>query len=288
MILVTGATGKTGSEVVRQLRARGAAVRALVRDRARGEALLPAGVALAEGDLASPETLDAALLGVERLFLLSPSEPGAVELQVSTIEAAQRAGVRRVVKLSALRAHEASPVGLLRDHRAIEQRLEVSGLPFTIVRPHTFMQNLLAFAATIGGGGKLYGSAGEGRVGFVDVRDIAAVAAAVLTEDGHEGRTYDVTGPQALSYSEVAERLSAAIGCPVTYVDLPPAAFRRGLIGAGVPEWLADNLVALDQTFREDRGDVVTDVVRSVGKAEPRSVDQFAREFAPVFRGEAG
>jgi uncharacterized protein YbjT (DUF2867 family) len=281
MILITGATGTNGRELVKQLSAAGVPVRALVRDAAKASAIQAPGVDIVEGDLSKPETLPAALAGVERALLLTAWVPNQVELQGNFIEAARKAGVRHLAKFSVLGADPKSSVGILRQHGEVEQRVEASGIPYTLLRPNGFMQNFSAFAATISQGA-LYAPMAEGRVSFVDARDIAAVAVRVLTESGHEGRTHVITGPEALTHGEVAATLSAALGRSVTYVNVSPAQFADSMLSYGAPEWMADGLNELYGAYRAGAAAEVTDTVARVGKKAPISFDQFAREFASV------
>lgn len=282
MILVTGATGKVGSEVVKQLAARGAPVRALVRSPEKARAIAAPGVEIARGDLGDPGSLGAAMEGVEALFLLTPPDPRQVEWQHNAIEAAKRAGVRHVVKLSAIGASEHAPVQLGRWHWQTEEELKASGLGWTILQPGFFMQNFLGFAPTIQGQGAFYSNV-NGRVALVDARDIAAVAVAALTEDGHEGQTYVITGGEAISYPEAAEKLSAALGRGVNYVEIPDEAMRSALLQAGLPDWFADDLLALNAILNAGHAATPTDVVATVAKKEPIRFDQFARDHAAAF-----
>ncbi|HSU14475.1 SDR family oxidoreductase [Longimicrobium sp.] len=284
MILVTGATGKVGSEVARQLAAKGEAVRVLARSPEKARALFPAGVEIARGDLTDAASLDAALAGADRLFLLAPTDREQVAMEVNAIEAAKRAGVKRVVKLSVLGADEESPVILARWHREVEKVLAGSGIPFTLLQPTFFMQNFLGSAGTIQAQGAIYAPV-RGRTSFVDARDIASVAVAALTEEGHEGKTYVVTGPEAITYGQAAERISAVIGNSVGYVEVPAEAARSGMIEAGIPDWYADDLIALFGIINAGWTEEVVDTVRTVAKKEPITFDQFARDHAQVFAG---
>jgi uncharacterized protein YbjT (DUF2867 family) len=180
------------------------------------------------GDFEQPGTLDAAMAGCDHLYLVSPPSPRQPEQERNVIDAAKRAGVAHVVKQTVLGADPEVSMAFGRWHGQIEQYLDQSGLAYTLVRPHSFMQNFLLSAQPVAEQGVLYGMTGEGRTSYSDTRDIAAVAAQVLTGPGHQGQRYIVTGPEALSAAEVAERLSAAIGRPVRYVDLPAAAFAQG------------------------------------------------------------
>lgn len=284
MILVTGATGKVGSEVARQLHARGVPVRALVRSPEKARELLPEGVELARGDLGDPASLDEAMRGVERLFLLSAPDPRQVEWERNAVEAARRAGVRHVVKLSVVGASEDSPVQLARWHRESEKEIAASGLAWTFVQPTFFAQNFLNFAESVRGEGVIH-AAIHGRASYVDVRDIAAVAVAALTEPGHEGKTYVVTGPEALSYEDAAERISAAVGKPVRYVEVPAEAVRGGMVAAGMPEWYADDLAALSEVINQGWAEGVSDAVATVAGREPIRFERFARDHAAAFGG---
>ncbi|HEV3468281.1 MAG TPA: SDR family oxidoreductase [Pyrinomonadaceae bacterium] len=285
MILITGATGTTGRDVVGELSRLGAAgVRVMVRDASKADFIREAGFELVEGDFERPETLDAALWSVERAFLLTPPSPQTTEQQGRFIGAARRAGVRHVVKFSAFGASVAAPGGFAKWHGDAEEELRSSGLAYTMLRPNFFMQNLLGQAQTIAAEGRIYQPVGEARASFVDTRDVAAVAARVLTEDGHEGRSYDITGPEALSYYDVAERLSAAAGREITYVPISPEEFRRGALAAGLPEWLVEALGLLNETFASGRASAVTDVVREITGTEPRTFEQFARDHASAFQ----
>jgi uncharacterized protein YbjT (DUF2867 family) len=284
MILVTGATGTNGSEIVRRLSAAGTPVRALVRNRAKAAAITGAGVEIVEGDLARPETLLAALQGVQKAILVSAWLPEQVELETNFIKAARQVGLSHLVKLSAMGADSRSPVGILAQHGEIEDRVRASGVPFTFLRPNGFMQNFLASAATIAQGA-LYAPVEEARVSFVDARDIAAVAVQVASNAGHEGQAYLVTGPEALTHGEVAAKLAEAIGRPVSYVNVSPEQYKSALLQYGTPEWLADGLNELFGFYRDGVGAEVADTVSRIGRKEPISFDQFAREHASVFRG---
>jgi uncharacterized protein YbjT (DUF2867 family) len=284
MILVTGATGKVGGEVVRQLHAKGVPVRAFVRSPEKARSLLPAGVELAEGDLSDAASLERALAGAEKLFLLSAPDPRQTEWDVAAIEAAKRVGVRYVVKLSAIGASEDAPVMLARWHWAAEEALKASGLPYTILQPTFFMHNLLMFADSVRASGAIHAPV-NGRAAYVHVSDIAAVGVAALTEAGHEGKTYVVTGSEALSYPEMAEKIAAATGKPVTYVEVPKEPVRDGMVAAGMPAWFADDMIALYDILNAGYAETPTDVVAAVAKKEPIRFDQFAREYAAAFGG---
>jgi uncharacterized protein YbjT (DUF2867 family) len=284
-ILVTGATGTVGSFLVRKLGAAGVPARALVRGREKAEAVEKLGLEAAIGDLSRPETLGPALAGVEKVFLLSAPEERQAELQNNLVRAAREAGVRHVVKLSAIGVGgELDAIALGRVHRETEQEIERSGLAYTHLRPNGFMQNSFMFAGTIKSQGAFYAPYGDAKVSYVDARDVAAVAFHALTGDGHEGKAYELTGPQALSYRDQAVELSAALGREVRYVEVPPEAARAAMVGMGMREWIADALMELFNFYKDGRADHVSDAVREVTGRDPITFAQFAKDFAPAFR----
>lgn len=282
MILVTGATGKVGQEVVRQLAAAGVPARALVRDPARASHIRIPGIDIVVGDLGKPETLAAVFAGVERVFLLSPAAPDQVELQGNALAAGLRAGVRQIVKVSVAGGPDAgTQIG--RWHWAIEKQIEASELDFTFLRPTLFMQLMLAYAPTIAARSTFSAPMGTGEIALVDTRDVAAAAVCALMEDGHGHRIYDLTGPEALSFDAVADAISQAIGRKVSYVHIPPEYAKKQIIADGVPRWLADDMIILFASFREGYGATVTNTVAEVTKRKPRTFRQFARDHARVF-----
>jgi uncharacterized protein YbjT (DUF2867 family) len=286
MILVTGSTGTSGREIIGELQRLGATdVRVLVRYPSRASFIREAGFETVGADFDRPETLDAALAGVERALLLTPPSPKTFGQQRDFIEAAKRAGTRHVVKFSAIGADASAPEGFGKWHGQAEDYLKESGLAWTMLQPNFFMQNLLGQARQIASEGRIYQPVGEARASFIDVRDIAAVAARTLLEDGHEGAAYVLTGPEALSYYDVAAKLSAAAGREITYVPVSPEQFRQGALAAGLPEWLVSALERLNENLAAGRAAVVTDCVRAVGKKEPTAFDQFARDHAQAFKG---
>ena len=287
MILITGATGTTGREIVEELRRAGASgVRALVRDPARASFIREAGFETVAGDFDRPETLYAALEGVERSLLLTPPSPQTVEHNRAFIDAARRSGLRHVVKVSAIGADAGAPDGFARWHGESEELLKSSGLAWTMLRPNSFMQNLLGQAGQIAATGRIFQAVGDARIAFIDVRDVAAVAARALTEDGHEGETYVLSGPEPLTFHDVAAKLSEASGRKITYAPVAAEQYRAGALAAGMPAWLVDALEALNVMFAAGHAAEVTDDVKRVARREPTTFGQFARDHAGAFRGE--
>jgi uncharacterized protein YbjT (DUF2867 family) len=286
MILVTGATGKVGSELVRLLAEAGTPARALIHTPDKAAPIERLGLETALGDYEQPDTLDVAIKGCDQLFLLSPPTPRQPQQEQHVIDAAKRAGVAHVVKQSVPWADPDAAVVFSRWHGQIEQYLAESGLAYALLRPSNFMQNFLMSAQPVAEQGMLYGMTGEGRVGYIDTRDVAAVAAELLTSPGREGTSYTLTGPEALSAAEVAERLSAATGRQVRSVDLGPDAFRQALAGAGLPGWLVDGLVETHTLFAAGHAATVTDEVAKVTGRPPRTFAQFADDHRVAFGGQ--
>jgi len=287
MILVSGATGTAGKEIVLQIASLGIPVKALVRDMAKALPFRGKCVHVAVGDLNDPFSLDEAFQSVERALLLPANSENQLGQERTFIDAAKRAGVQHVVKFSALGADDPqSGSRIIRWHAEAEDYLEASGLAWTHLRPGMFMQNLLGSAASIAGEGAFHGVLGDARVAVVDVRDIAAVALKILTEHGHEGKAYTITGPEALTYSEIAGKLGAVLGKPVRYIDVPPEQFKQSLLGAGMPEWAADALLEIFEYVAKPLGAKVTNTVAEVAKKAPISFDQFARDHAAAFSGK--
>ena len=286
-ILVTGATGNVGSLLIPSLTSLGADLRALVRDESKARGLLDAGVEVVVGDLDVPHTLDAAFRGVDKVFLITPPNPNQVIQTENGIQAAKRTGSPFIVRLSAGAINE-MPGALPRisgQHVETDGMLKASGLPYNIIRPHFFMQVTMMAAQTVASEGLVYIAFKDGKVGMIDVRDIVDVAVKVLTEDGHEGKTYTLTGPASISFHDVAAALSGAIGKQVDYVNVPLEGAREGMIGIGLPEWTADAFGEYFTAFSEGYGDFTTPDVEEVTGHPARSYEMFARDFAPVFGG---
>jgi uncharacterized protein YbjT (DUF2867 family) len=290
MILVTGATGLSGSAVIRVCAERGLPVRALIRDPAKVPALgIPATVEPAEGDMLKPATLEGALDGVKRVLLISSPGPHLVETQCTFIDAAKRAGVRHIVKVSGMGCTSRSAFRFARMHAEVERYLEGSGVAWTHLRPSTFMQtHLRDLIPTILSEGTVCLPMADARLAPVDVEDIAHVAVALLQSSGHEGKRYELTGPEAVTTADIAERISTAIDRPVRYIDTPPAAYRDALRAAGVPAYFID---AMDELFGERRRGVDESrpnlSTHKLFDVTPTSLASFVGRHVDVFRGDA-
>ena len=284
MILVSGATGLVGGEVLRLLAKRGVPARALVRSPEKAAALARSGVEPVVADFAQPETLAPALRGVTRALLVSHHDLRQVELQRNFVEAARREGAVHVVKLSGLATAPGSRSQSGRWHAETEAEIRDAGLPWTFLHPPYFMQNVLRAAPAIAAQGVLTAAMRDGRVAMVDARDVAAVAAAALTGEGHAGQTHVITGPEALSHADVADVLSKAVGAPITYRDVPLDDLRAQLLASGAPPWLVEVRMEFTAILRESAAAAVTDVVARTTGRPPRTVAEFAAEHAALFR----
>lgn len=288
MILISGPTGNVGREIVKQLIQKGIHFRAMVRDEKQVDPLLhhPL-VEPVHADFDEPDSLVQALKGVNRAFLLTPSLANAEIRQCHFVEAAARAGVAHIVKQSQLHANLQSPVRFLRYHAHVEDTIRRSGLHWTFLRPNLFMQGFLMFKQSIAQDGSFAIAAGAARVSAVDVRDIAAVAIAALTEAGHTGRIYDLTGPEALTHADMAAELSHALGKPVRYVDLDEKTMHKMLAAHGMPAWMADGLVEDYAHYRRGEAQDIADGVQIATGNTPRSFATFARDYAGALNPSA-
>lgn len=276
MILVSGAAGTVGSEVVKGLSAARAEFRIGYRNRKPSVAAAQT-VPL---DLDRPETIGPALAGVQTVFLLS----NMVGPELNLVRAAKPAGVRRIVKLSVWRAGDEA-YSFARWHRPVEREIEASGLAWTFLRPNLFMQNTVNFMGeTIRKEGAFYLSVADARVSAIDVRDIAAVAVKALTTPEHDRRAYELTGPESLGFAEVAATLSRVLGREIRYVPVSPEDYKKGAVAAGVPEGYADALLDLYRYQRAGGAADVTSAVRDVTGREPIRFEQFARDYAAALR----
>jgi uncharacterized protein YbjT (DUF2867 family) len=241
------------------------------------------GVSSTEGDFDDPASLRRALEGVDRAFLLTNSTERTEAQQIAFIEAAQAQRVGHVVYLSQLAADQQSSVRFLRYHGAVEAALRDSTVGWTFVRPNLILQAFIPFAPIIAQG-VLRAPIGDAAVSVVDARDIAGVAAAALTEDGHVGKTYTVTGPAAVIHAEIATELGDTIGRTVQFESIPPEAFLAALTGAGMPEWQAEGLV--EDYAHYDRGEAsaVSPDVAQVTGTSPRSLRDFAPDYSDAFK----
>jgi uncharacterized protein YbjT (DUF2867 family) len=283
MILVIGGTGTVGSEVVRLLLARRIPTRILVRNPHPACPRVVHTVEHVVGDLDRPEFLPRALDGIDRVFLLTRQTSRQLDQELAVINAVAAAGVEQIVKLSVFRADDKSPLQIARQHRAAERALERSGVEHAVLRPPFFMQNLPRMVRD----GALRTAARDGRVAMIDARDVAAAAVTALTRHGHTGRTYTLTGPEALTFDDAATVLTRQTGRPVRHVRVPPEGVRAGLLAAGAEAWFAADMALLHQMLADGYEDVVTGDLAPLLDAPPRPLLRFAHEHRMLMRPEA-
>jgi uncharacterized protein YbjT (DUF2867 family) len=287
MILITGATGTVGRAVLAEVSRAALPFKAMYRSEADGRKA-PAGVSAAIADYANKESMKAALAGVDAVFLVCSPVRELIELESNAIDACRETGVRHIVLNSALGAED-YPKSFPSWHRQVEDKLKGSRLGYTILRPNSFMQNILAYSApSIRAQGAFYAAMGNARTSLVDVRDIAAVSARVLASPAaHQGKTYELNGPEAVTNGELARRISRVAGRPVQFVDIPEAAQRKAMLEMGMPEWQVTALLELQQYYTGGKGGEVTDVLPKLLGRAPVALDQFLSEFKDSFREQA-
>lgn len=282
-ILIAGATGTNGRALIDALDGRqNVTIRALVRD--AGKADFPDSVEVVHGDLAEPRSIAAAFDGVDKAFVVIAIRPDTTSLFTNFFDAAKAAGVGHLVKFSGLGASTESPSEVIRQHGASDAALRASGLPHTILRPNSFHQNMLGQADNIAREGRFYLPLAEARQSMIDVRDIAQITAAILLSDDHDGKVYDLTGPESLSFHDVAQIIGAVRGKPVEYVPVTSQAMEATLKSGGMPDWNARALAEIQALFATgDYANVLPDAERLLG-SKPRTFRQFAEDYADAWR----
>ena len=287
MILVTGVNGLIGSTVIREFARQAYPVRALVRNRAKALALeaLP-GVEVMEGDMLRPETLGRALDSVEHALLISSPDRQMVETQCTFIDAAKQAGVRHMVKLSGVTTSLDSPFLFSRMHAEISRYLERSGLGWTFLRPSQFATEYLREVPTIIAESAFFFPFEDAKLTPVNLEDVAQATFALLTQPGHEGKTYMISGPEALSMTEIAEQISLATGKTVRYVNIPVEERNRAQLAAGMPAYVADALDVQSRLRQKGNGEEVVHLETHTALGiHPTTFAEFARRHAADFLG---
>jgi uncharacterized protein YbjT (DUF2867 family) len=287
-ILVTGASGNIGSEVVKELLSDAPDVKikaAIHSSQNVKKVKSDARVKVIQIDYNELETVREALKGVDKLFLLTPDVPNAADFASNVVIEAKKAGIKQIVKQSVMGADLEADVGTMRLHRQVEKIIEESGIPFTFLRPNEFMQNFVNFhSPSIKGNNAFYIPLEDAKVSLVDVRDIAAVAVkSLIDEDKHKNKTYLITGPEALSYHQVAEILSNATGKKISYVNISEDEAKAAMKEIGMSEWLINTVSELSDYFRKGKASEISPAVEEVTGKKPISFSQFAKDYAEAF-----
>jgi len=286
MILITGASGTVGREVRNEVARTGQPHRAMYRSK-QDAAKAPSGTETVIADFADKSSLAVALRGVESVYLVCSPIPDLPQLEGNMVDACQSAGVRRIVLNSALGAGD-YPKSFPAWHRKVEDKLTATKLAYCILRPNSFLQNIVAFyASTIRSQGAFYAAMENARVSYLDVRDIAAVAAKALQGGEHDGKTYELNGPEAVTFAEVADRITKQTGAAANYVDIPVDAQRKAMLEQGMPEWQVTALLDLQAYYTGGQGGSTDGLLAKLLGRQPISLDRFLTENAAEFRGQA-
>lgn len=281
-IVVTGATGTIGRRVVDGLLAKNLPVTALVRDAAKA----PATTTAAVGTFEDRASLERAFEGADTVVLVTAANARADQQTLTAIAAAKAARVRKIVRISALKADPDGPTDNTRQHGRTEAALRDSGMTYVILRPHLFLQNLLGSLRSITGEGKLYWATGSAKMGMIDTRDASDAAVVAATTSDFDGQTFELTGPESIDYHRVAAAISKGLGREVTYVPVPPQAMGETMRSFGADDWTAKLITDYTTAYTAGFGDFTTDHVKRITGRAPRSIDDFVREvLVPAARG---
>ncbi len=282
-ILVTGATGTIGSFVVDFLKEKNADFIAMVRNEQKRQPFKNKGIKSVVADFDSPKLLEEALKGIQKVFLLSVTSPDAPRLQATLIQKAKEAGVKHIVKVSVRGADKNADFNIGKWHGESEEMIKESGIAWTFLQPHSFLQNLLFDAESIREKGKIFSMQGDGKIPMVDARDIAAVAVKVLLDPGYENKSYVLTGPVSISYHDIAYEFSVALNREIEYVKQTPEEGHAAMLAAGMPSWLANDMAKLNRRFANNEdNDVSPDVEKVLGR-KPHNLLDFIQDYIELF-----
>ena len=284
MILLTGVTGKTGGAAAKTLLSQGASFRAIVRSPDKAANLAGPGVELIVGDLTDRNVVAEALTGVDKALLVAPNGEQQLDLERQFVECALEAGLKHLVKMSSMEAGPEATSPIPSIHHQCEKLIKGSGLSWTMIRPNFFMQNLLGSGGTIGKQHKFFLPMGDGTTGMSDTRDVGAVIAKVLTSDGHENQSYQLTGPELLSFHDVADRFSEVLGTPIEYVNVPMESYRETLSRFIPSPWHVNAVCALFGEIAEGGLHTTTDTFKELMGREPTSLKQFIEDHIAVYK----
>ena len=284
MILITGATGKTGSATAKSLGEKGERFRALIRNEEKKEGLESIGGEVVIGSIENTDVVNQSMQGVKTVLVLLPNSESQLALEKQLVDSAKQAGVERIVKMSSIEATPDATSPIPKLHLESEEYIKQSGLAWTMIKPNFYMQNLLASAGTIKDQGKIFLPMGEGKTGMIDTTDVGTVIAKVLSEDGHESMNHEITGPEILSFYEVAEIFSSALGKQVDYVDVPMDAYKETLGQFLTNQWHLDAVIDLFKGIAEGGIEDKTNTFNELTGETPKSLSQFLAENSFIFK----
>ena len=284
MILITGATGKTGSATAKSLGEKGERFRALIRNEEKKEGLESLGGEVVIGSIENTDVVNQSMQGVKTVLVLLPNSESQLALEKQLVDSAKQAGVERIVKMSTIEATPDATSPIPKLHLESEEYIKQSGLAWTMIKPNFYMQNLLASAGTIKDQGKIFLPMGEGKTGMIDTTDVGTVIAKVLSEDGHESMNHEITGPEILSFYEVAEIFSKALGKQVDYVDVPMDAYKETLGQFLTNQWHLDAVIDLFKGIAEGGIEDKTNTFNELTGETPKSLSQFLAENSFIFK----
>ena len=283
-ILVIGGTGTIGSSVCEMLLAEQADFIAFVRNEEKAKNFHSKGIKTVMGDLSDLDSLKKAMVGMDKLFLLSVTSPEIPLLHGNAAKAAKASGLKHIVKISVRGASVDANFNIGRFHGNAEKEIREIGIPYTFLQPHSFLQNLFFDKQSIKEQNAIYASMGDGKIPMIDTRDIAAVAATCLLEKGHEGKSCVLTGPKAISYHDIVAELSKALGRKINYIAQTPEESHKAMMSWGMPEWLVDDMTNLNRDYAADKATEVSPVVEQILRRKPISLEKFIQDFADRFR----
>jgi uncharacterized protein YbjT (DUF2867 family) len=286
MILITGASGTVGRAVLAEVLRRGEKPRAMYRSQQEA-AKAPAGAEAVTADFADKASLAVAFQGVESVYLVCSPIPDLVKLEGNAIEVCEMTGVRRIVLNSALGAGDYAK-SFPSWHRKVEEKLKATRMAYCILRPNSFLQNVVMFyAPSIRAEGAFYNSMGGARISYLDVRDIAAVSAKALQGGEHDGKTYELNGPEALTCADIAESIAQTTGVTAKYVDIPVEAQRKAMLAQGMPDWQVTALLELQEYYTGGQGGTVDTVLEGLLGRPAIRIDGFLRDYVGEFRSQS-
>lgn len=284
MILITGATGNIGSNLAFILSKAKVPIKLMVREKKRlAKALLEEDINIVKADYGDTKSLYSAFEGVEKAFLVCSGDPDMTRFEANFIETAKKASISHIVKISITGGGPKALFSTGRWHYESEELLKNSSIPYTILRPHSFMQNFFGYAPFIIKEGAFIAPMGEGKIPMIDGRDVATVAGIALTGEGHEGMTYELTGPEAISFSKAAEVLSTVLETKIKYVDIPMEKARQSIIEGGWPTWMVEDIINLYRFFRDGQAETVSNTLEILLERPGIKFEQFVRDYKLVF-----